>query len=372
LNWIRKAIFAVILISIIILLSFTHIGRYIFWNYANIDDHNKFPAVTIKKAGSSYYFTNPDQELPPKLPVEYDPEGGIAFDEFLEEKQSVAFAIIQHDTILYERFFDDYSRGSILTSFSISKSFISALLGIALAEGSIKSIDQPVTDYLDGFKYPGFDKITIRNLIEMRSGIYFNESYSNPFGHAAKYYYGKDLKKYTYRLKPVNPPDSSYEYSSGNTQILGLVLESATGMSLPEYLERTIWTKVGMEYDGSWNLDSEKHKTVKAFCCLNASFYDFAKFGKLYLDRGKWDNEEIIPGWWIEESLKIQNDSRDDDGYPYTFGWRSLETGSFFAKGIMGQYIYINPAKELVILRFGKSYAGIEWANLFEKIADQY
>lgn len=372
-NWIRKGLVALIIIGLVMLLGFTHIGRYIFWNYADIDDYRKFPAASIKNGSSNFRFTRAENEKGPVLPDSYvSAETYDSFGDFLEKNETVAFAIIRDDTIQYERFFDGYTGSSLLSSFSISKSFVSGLVGAAIADGYIRSIEQPVTDFLTGFRHPGYEEITIRHLLEMRSGIHFSESYKNPFGHAAKFYYGKNLKKYTYNLKPVEPPGTRYEYMSGNTQVLAFILEKATGTSLPEYLEEKIWKQTGMEYDASWNTDSKRHNTVKAFCCINARLYDFARFGRLYLKKGNWNGKQVLPEWWVDESLDISNNSKDDDGYPYTYSWRSLETGSFFAKGIMGQYIYVNPAKKLIILRFGRGYSGLEWAALFEKISEQY
>jgi CubicO group peptidase (beta-lactamase class C family) len=206
----------------------------------------------------------------------------------------------------------------------------------------------------------------------MRSGIEFRENYVNPVSHVAKYYYGRNLLKYTYNLKIKDPPGEKYDYASCNSQILALILEKTTGMSLPKYLEEKLWSKMGTAYDASWNLDSKKHRTVKAFCCLNARLHDFAKFGRLYLNQGRWNGTQLIPKNWIAESLEIRNDSRDDDGFPYTYFWRVLDNGSFFAKGIKGQYIYIHPAKELIILRFGHSYDDVDWVSLFDHIGSQF
>jgi len=366
-------ILAAVIIFIAVLLGTTHIGRYVFWNYADIDDYLKFPQVTIHKGNDPFLFEKSSIVSYPELPEQFrSSPDDKDLDRFLEDHETVAFVIIQDDTVKYQNFFDGYSEESILMSFSISKSLISALIGIAIQSGQIKSVDQPVTDFLSGFKHEGFDNITIRNLLEMRSGIDFSENYVNPLSDVAKFYYGKNILKYTYNLDIADPPGEKYEYVSCNSQLLVLILENATGKTLPAYLEEKIWKVTDMEYDASWNVDSEEHGTIKAFCCLNARVYDFARFGKLYLDKGKWNGVEIVPEGWIQESLLIKNDSRDDDGYPYGYNWRILENGSFFAKGIMGQYIYVNPSKRMLILRFGHSYAGLDWVPLFEELSEQY
>ncbi|MCD4696875.1 MAG: beta-lactamase family protein, partial [Bacteroidales bacterium] len=218
---------------------------------------------------------------------------------------------------------------------------------------------------------PEFDKITIEDLLNMRSGIDFNESYSSPFADMAKYYYGTDLKKYITKLKIKKPPGQIYDYISVNTLLEGLIVERATNTKLNEYLERKIWVPLGMESDASWSIDSEKNQTFKAFCCINAIARDFAKFGRLYLNNGNWNGQQIVPKNWVIKSTSIMNDSRDSQAYPYTYHWRVLENGAFFAKGILGQYIFVYPEKDLVFVRLGKDYAGIDWADFFLKLSGQ-
>ena len=147
-----------------------------------------------------------------------------------------------------------------------------------------------------------------------------------------------------------------------------MILEESTGKKLPQFLEETLWSRLGMEYDASWNMDSRKHETTKAFCCINARPLDYAKFARLYLNRGNWEGDQVIPEGWIDESIRITNDSRDSRGYPYHYYWRVLEDGSFFAKGILGQYIYIDPADNLIMMRFGKKESNIDWVDFFRSL----
>jgi len=151
----------------------------------------------------------------------------------------VAFLIVRNDSILFEKYFDNYSPSSQIPSFSVAKSFVSALIGIAVGEKSIQSIDQHVVDYLPELKdNPGFDKIRIRDLLNMRSGIEFSEAYGSPFAPMAKYYYGTNLKKYVSRLKTKSLPDQHYEYQSVNALLLTLILEKATGKPASQYFGR--------------------------------------------------------------------------------------------------------------------------------------
>jgi CubicO group peptidase (beta-lactamase class C family) len=123
-----------------------------------------------------------------------------------------------------------------------------------------------------------------------------------------------------------------------------------------------------MEYDGTWSLDSKKHRDIKAFCCINGRAVDFAKFGRLYLDNGQWDNKEIIPAGWVHESLTTSNDSKDIQGYPYTYMWRVLDNHDFFAKGLLGEFIYVSPRKNTIIVRIGTKSGDLNWPELFKEI----
>lgn len=354
-------------------LSGCHVGRYVFWNTADTNDQDRFPAYTIENSSPAFNFIESQKEQIPQLPDDLKrQEKYTDFNEFLEDKHTLAFAVIRNDSLLYEGYFNDATRTKRLTGFSVAKTFVSAMTGIAVGEGYIQSVDQPVTDFLSGFKHDGFEKVTIQNLLNMRSGIRFSETYYNPFGHAAKFYYGRNLKKYTYNLRVTKEPGSEYYYNSANTLILAMIIEQATGKKFTEYFEEKIWKKLGMESKATWNYDSEKHGMVKAFCCLNATAIDFAKFGRLYLNGGDWNGEQVIPKEWVEYTMGIHNDSRDLEEYPYTYFWRVLNNGSAFAKGILGQYIYIDPAKDLIIIRFGTKRGNVHWSALIEEIARQY
>jgi CubicO group peptidase (beta-lactamase class C family) len=354
-------------------LSGCHVGRYVTLNTADTKDHKRFPYYTIKNAAPVFYFTEPDQEHIPKVPDQHNTKVKYRdIDDLLESNHTNSFIVIRNDTILYERYFNGAHADTIMPSFSIAKAFVSATTGVAHEEGYIKDVNQVVTEFLDGFKHDGFNKVTIENLLNMRSGIKFSETYYNPFGHAAKFYYGKDLQKYAYKLKVNKTPGTEYYYNSANPLILAMIIEKTTGKKFTEYFEEKIWSKIGAEYPATWNYDSEKHGMVKAFCCINAAPRDFAKFGRLYLNEGRMNGEQIIPADWVNHSMSIHNDSHDSEDYPYTYFWRVLDNGTVFAKGILGQYIFLDPEKDLIIVRFGEKRGDIHWSKLIEDIADQY
>jgi CubicO group peptidase (beta-lactamase class C family) len=373
----RKKTIPILIIIIIFIMSLfilpKHILRFFYWNFADLNDYKKFASVEMKKSENTFTFNYPDHKIQLTLPEKFKKSGTEpSFDEFLEENKTVAFLILKDDTLLYENYFDGYNDQSVIPSFSISKAFVSALVGIAIDEGTISGTDNTITHYLPEFKNPGFDKITIEDLLNMRSGIDYNEGYNSPFADMAKYYYGTDLKCYIQTLKVKEEPDQSYDYISVNPLLLSLILEKATNVKINEYLEQKIWQPIGMESDASWSIDSKKNQTIKSFCCINAVARDFARFGRLYLKKGNWQGTQIISEEWVKRSTSIINDSRDSQGYPYTYYWRVLENGAFFAKGILGQYIFVNPEKNLVFVRMGKDYADINWADLCLELSKSF
>ena len=364
----------VILISIAFIMSSCHFVRYFYWNYANINDGEKFPAFTIENQETVFNFKQSPKNFNFKIPQKYFSNNeNCEFNSFLETHETVAFLVIRDDTILFEKYFSGFDKNSLLISFSIAKSFVSALIGIAIDEGLIKNVHQPITDFLPKLKENDerFSKITIEHLLNMRSGIKFSEEYNSPFALMAKFYYGTNLKKYVYNLKIEKDPDIEYKYQSANTQILAMIIEKASGKQFYQYFEEKLWKPLQTKSIAKWNYDSKKHENIKSFCCLNATAVDFAKFGRLYLKNGKLNNNTIISESWINSSTTIMNDSRDSQNYPYTYHWRVKEDGAYFAKGILGQYIYVYPEKNLIFLRFGESYGDIDWAEFFEDISGQ-
>jgi len=361
----------VVLIGLFFLLP-KHIQRYFYLNFANITDYQKFDNVDIKKGEYTFQYPEASTFETLAIPQNFNnliPE--ITFESFLEDHKTVAFLVIRNDTLVYETYFSGYESSSVFTTFSVAKAFVSALAGIAIDEGYIYSTGQSITFFLKELASPDFDKITIEDLLNMRSGIKFNEGYSSPFAEMPKYYYGTDLLSYIRKLKIKEAPELHYDYISVNTLLLGLIVERATNTKLHTYLERKIWMPLGMESNATWSVDNKRDKTIKAFCCINGMARDYAKFGSLYLKHGKWNGKQIVPENWVKKSTSIVNDSRDSQGYPYTYQWRVLENGCFFAKGILGQYIFVNPKKNLVFVRLGKGTADVDWADLCLKLSDQ-
>lgn len=346
------------------------IGRFVVYNFANITDHKIFKERELNGSTTPFQFEIAENGQSPKNITREGEK--ISFEEFLDQSNTVAFLIIKNDTIQYENYFDGYEQESIIASFSMAKSVTSILIGCAIDEGLIKSVDESITNYIPELKENGLEKVTIKHLLQMTSGIDFNESYYNPFGDAASFYYGRNLRKNISKMKPKIEPGNMFNYISGNTQLLGLVLERALkSKTITEYLQEKIWTPLEMEYDASWSIDRKKDGLEKTFCCLNARARDFAKIGRLYLNKGKWNGTQIVSESWVEESTKIDRSEGSADYYQYQW-WIPTANGDFMAEGILGQFIYVNPVKDMVIVRLGKNEGKTDWWGLLPKLADGY
>ncbi len=376
-----------ILFFLLMSLSSCKVGRFVVYNFADINDHKKFPSRDIKKGATKFQFPIAEKGKVPKEILQY---GGIAknqfytspslerkvlsfeFEQLLEESKTVAFLIIKNDTIQYEKYWGKYDESSIVPSFSMAKSITSILIGCAIDDKLIKSVNEPITNYIPELKENDFDKVTIENLLQMTSGIKFNESYINPFGDAATFYYGTNLRKAIKKMKLEIEPGERFAYSSGSAQLLGLVLERALkNKTISSYLEEKIWQPLEMEFDASWSLDRKKNGLEKTFCCINARARDYAKIGRLYLNKGKWNDKQIVSENWVAQSTKIDTTNNSSLRYQYQW-WLPSQTGDFMAQGILGQYIYVNPEKNLIIVRLGKGYGFTDWKTAFVGISQTY
>lgn len=354
----------------VVTLQSCKVGRFAYYNFADITDHKIFPSRTIEKGNTTFYFDTLVVQKGPKEITVTDVK--YSFEEFLEKKKTVAFLIIRNDTILYENYLNNYERNSIVASFSMAKSITSLLIGCAIDDQLIQNIQEPVTNYVPELKEAGFENVTLEHVLQMTTGLDYNESYVNPFGDAATYYYGTNLRKAIAKMKLNQKPGEAFQYESGNTQLLGLILERALKtQTISDYLTEKIWQPLEMEYDASWSIDRKKDGLEKTFCCLNARARDFAKIGRLYLNKGNWNGKQIVSESWVELSTKIDTSNGSAWYYQYQW-WLPTKEGDFTAQGILGQYIYVHPAKNIIMVRLGKDTGGIDWNSIFTSLVKAY
>ncbi len=339
------------------------LGRFIVYNFADTKDYKIFEERTFEAAPSPYIFSTTKQEN--NMQIRWNGKNRN-LDAILEESDSHSFLIIQNDSISYEKYFEEYSETSIVPSFSMAKSFISILIGCAIDDGYIQSEKDLLLKYVPELSKNGMEEVTIKHLLQMTSGLDFNESYYNPFGHAASFYYGTNLQKEIEKLKLKRAPGIQTEYVSGNSQLLGFVLDRAIGdESISSYFSRKIWQPLGMEFSGSWSLDKEDGME-KTFCCVNARTRDFAKIGRLYLNEGNWNGKQLIHKDWVQKSTAI--DTSEGSSSYYQYQWWIISEDEFMAVGILGQYIYVNKKTDTIIVRLGKKNGEVNWERLFQKI----
>jgi len=292
----------------------------------------------------------------------------VTLDELVDDSKAVVFLIIRNDTVIYENYKAGFNRNSIVTSFSVAKSYVSAMTGIAIDEGFIKSENQPITDFFPELlkKDPRFAAIKLYHLLKHTSGL----KYQSVMG----LYYGTNLAGFVDNIKVKCPPGQRFYYDNGNTELLGLIVEKATGMKLGKYLQEKIWKKIGTESDFTWSIDNKKNNIIKSFCCLNGQARDFAKFGRLYMNKGKWDNEQVVSERWVRESTKLDTTAGSLLTNQYFWWIGPREYGSFFAGGLYGQFIYVYPKKNMMIIRFAERNFSPDYywySIIFPQIMDQ-
>ncbi|KAA9333817.1 serine hydrolase domain-containing protein [Adhaeribacter soli] len=328
-----------------------YVYRALYYNFAGIDDNRIFEERILPARAPQPW---PVSRLYNRQPLP------AAFASKQEQLKAVAFLVIHRDSLLLEKYWNGYGPESLSNSFSVAKSVVSMLVGVALKDGKIKSIDQPVGDFLPEFKQGRKSKITLRHLLAMSSGLNWDESYSNPLSMTTEAYYGNDLKSLIHRQEVETEPGKEFFYKSGNTQVLALVLQAATGQSISAYAANRLWKPLGAEHAAEWSLD-KKDGVEKAYCCLYSNARDFARLGQLYLKNGIWKGDTLVPPAYVKASLtpthlpdKLSGAKGDFYGLHWWLipDYKGLEI--FYARGILGQYIIMVPEKELVIVRLGE------------------
>ena len=277
--------------------------------------------------------------------------------QMMNELDTRAFIVLRGDTLLYEKYFNGHDPKTVSNSFSAAKTLVAMLIAIAVDEGKIKSLDEPVGNYLPEYKRGEKYKITIRHLLMMSSGLDWEESATNPLSENAESYYGTDLWGLVNGQQVKSRPGKAFVYQSGNSQLLGYILEKATGKSVSEYTEEKIWKKIGTEGKAYWSLD-KRNGDEKAFCCLYATARDFTRLGLLIHRDGKWGNEQVVPEWFMKE-MSVPSRLSTEEGIPnYRYGlhiWTFPENDQTisYCRGIKGQYIISIPKEDLVVVRLG-------------------
>jgi CubicO group peptidase (beta-lactamase class C family) len=313
----------------------------------------------IHRGGETFEFRRAERDLPEN----YVFKGAVKkIAPFLERTDTTGIVVVKDDTILYERYYLGNTGTSKAISWSVAKSFVSALFGIALHEGHIKDIGQLVTAYVPLLNVSGYKDVPIKHVLQMSSGIRFNEDYAdfnsdiNRMGRA--FALKTPFDDFVASLQSERKPGVYNHYVSMDTQVLGMIIREATGKTLSAYAEEKLWKPLGMESDALWLVDSAGMEA--AFGGLNVVLRDYARFGRLYLNNGNWNGVQVVPAAWVKASVTpdaphLMPGKRDSSGWVLGYGYQwwipENPEGDFLAIGIYGQFIYIHPHHRIVIAK---------------------
>ena len=282
--------------------------------------------------------------------------------------ETIAYVIIKNDSIWFEKYYDGFDENSKTNSFSMAKSVTTALLGKAIMEGYIKSLDQPISDFYPQYAYA---KTTVGDLASMASGLDWVEDYTGPFSVTARANYDDDIAETILNQKIVKTPGVEFEYLSGSTQLLGMIIQKATGKKLAKYLSESFWKPMGATEDALWELDDSENRLAKVFCCISSNAKNFARFGKLYKDHGKWNGKQLLDSAFVAKSIT----PRFKKSPQYGYGWWIKNIGDkhfFMMRGHLGQYVIVEPTDNVIIVRLGHKKSPDEGVGQFTEDISVY
>ena len=323
-----------------------------------------FPSRPVRKADSPWHFaraTTLRTDLD-TVTVRAPDASRLSFAKYMADYKVLAFVVVRNDTIIYETYRGGLSDSTIHNSFSVAKSVLSALVGIAVGEGKIRSLDDAVTDYIPELRTrPAFQGVTVRHLLEMKSGLRFTEAEGGLLASfrsdEAKIYYTTNLESQISDTPRERAPGSTWVYKDTDAELLGWVLRRATGQTVAAYTEEKLWRRIGTEHDASWSLDDDggREKVSSGF---NAVARDFARFGRLYLKGGMWEGEQVVPADWVAQSAAVDTTRTPEISNWWQmqhtmYWWHPLQAPAreLYADGSHGQRIYVDPATRTVIVQ---------------------
>jgi CubicO group peptidase (beta-lactamase class C family) len=335
--------------------------------------YTHFPTRTISHSPSPFYFVYPKSNLYrlDTLQVDYHAKGLTPFSRYFNEGKLLAFLVIKNDTVVYEKYAPGFQENTKSNTFSIGKTMISVLLGEALEAGYIKSLNQKLTEFIPELKNkPAFKHITIKNLIEMKSGLSFKRFgenfFSDIYSDEARFYYTDDLKRDLQKVKTDTIPGAKWHYSNIDVLLLTWAIERSANKHISTYFKEEVWDKIGSQYDASWGLDREGglENTPSSFQC---TAIDLAKIGRLYLNNGIVKTDTVITQSWIKESIFVSASNKNNTAKGWqksthqNYWWIPQDNANmseYLAEGLRGQRLYINPKNKIIIVQFAESGFG--------------
>lgn len=310
---------------------------------AFLEDYKEFPNRTIKKGVGQPWAISKEYNSVPTTEI---------LNKTHNELQTIAYLIIKNDSIWHESYYDGFGKDSKSNSFSIAKSVVSAALGKAIIDGKIKSLDQKVTDFFPELKGKYAKDVTVGDLSSMASGLSWDEKYYSPFSIVTKAYFDDNLKDIILGLDIKEKPGQQFKYLSGSTQLLAMCIEKATGKYLSDYVSESFWQPMGAENDALWQLDEADTGIEKAYCCIASNARDFARFGRLYKQHGKWNGKQILDSAFVAKSIQPRFAESPEYGYGW---WLHTIKGKklYYMRGHLGQFVIVIPEDDVIIVRLG-------------------
>jgi CubicO group peptidase (beta-lactamase class C family) len=338
-----------------------YLRKALIYQTVDIDDYKIFENRTISNG----------KHQPWMLAANYNKKAiPEKYLNFFSDLQTVAFLVIKDTAIVHESYYRGYNSESVSNSFSMAKSIVGLLVGCALDDGSIKSLDQKVSEFIPEFNTESNKLLTIRNLLTMSSGLNWDERYKSPFSLTTKAYYGEDLNSLIKDLKVIEKPGVQFKYLSGNTQILSFIIEKATGKNLSTYASEKLWKPLGAQNNALWSLD-KANGVEKAYCCFNSNARDFARFGQLILNKGKWQGKQLVSEKYIEQATSPASELINEYGQKpldyYGYHWWIMEYRNHkvtYMRGVLGQYVFVIPDLNMVIVRLGEKRCSLKTHNI--------
>lgn len=344
--------------------------RSVVHNLPKIKTNNIFPQAIVANDSSTYIW---DEKIQPDFGTNYrfanlmNQFHQVTLQEVLEKNKTRAFLIVRRDTIIFEQYFKGRDADSYLTSFSMAKSVLSSMIGLALEEGKITSLQDPVSRYLPELDSVKFGSVTIEHLLQHTSGLKYKG--------IGRVYYGKDVLRQSIPKGFRQPPGTGFKYENANSQLLGIMLERAYGKPIIQLWEERVWTQIGTEAPLRWALDSKKKAQAKTFCCIDATARDFARLGRVWMADGRYQDKQIFPSSWMEEVRNAAADNGAAINYKYQFWQAPKAYDCFLAAGMYGQMVFMCPEDDLMIVRLGER-TNVQmddkfWIPIFLQLIDQ-
>lgn len=327
-------------------------SNILFWSQSEREDRfRKIPeymtSTTVKPSSSV-------RELPQGIPLEFDIEidgKKTSLEEYMTTQNTMGIVVLKDGKIRLEKYRSQADGNTHWISFSVTKSITSTLVGAAILDGYITSIEDPITKYIPELKGSGYDGVLIKHIMTMTSGVQWNEDYTDPEADVSKMQAVQPKKgespvvAYMKTLKSTSKPGEKWNYNTGETNLIGVLVTKATGKTLSAYLTEKIWMPYGMEQEASWALNANVEEY--GGCCISTSVKDFARFGQFVLEEMKVEKPRVVPKNWFQEAGKAQVNFDKENGYGYQ--WWTYGNGTFGARGIFGQEIFIDSSRNLII-----------------------